>query len=252
MLGVDVFGDGPRRVVVLNDWLCDTSTWEPARPYLDRTAFSWAFADVRGYGRSRGQQGTFTVEEGSRDVVELADALGWSTFTVVGHSMSTIVALHLAQTHRDRVTRAVLVTPPPPTGFGYDAATHAALRDVALGDDARRARALEVMLGGRLSPGWTRFKIERWRSSSDPEAVAGYLPLFGVRGLPDATIPIACPVLAITGEHDAPPMRREAATRSLSALCPRLTIEAIAESGHYPMQEAPPLFVALVERFIGA
>jgi len=76
-LGHEVWGHGARRAIVLNDWLCDTSTWEPARPYLDPSAITWAFADLRGYGRSRGQTGAHTLHEAADDVLALADALGW-------------------------------------------------------------------------------------------------------------------------------------------------------------------------------
>lgn len=250
MLGVDVIGGGQARAIVLNDWLCDTSTWEPARPYLDRERVTWAFADLRGYGRSRGQRGAFGLEEAAGDVVALADHLGWARFTIVGHSMSTLVALHLGQTNAERIERVVLVTPPPPTSFGYDDATLAAVREVALGDDARRMKALEVMVGSRLGAGWLRFKAERWRATSDAEAVAAYVAMFGVRGLPDAKTPLSRPVLAIAGEHDAPPMRRDAVAKGLAPLCPDLTVVSIAECGHYPMQETPPLFATTVERFV--
>jgi pimeloyl-ACP methyl ester carboxylesterase len=157
MLGTNIIGAGPRGVLVLNDWLCDTSTWDPSRPYLDTEALTWVFADLRGYGRSRGQTGAFTVQEAARDVLDVADGLGWSRFAVVGHSMSTIVALHLGQIAATRIGRVVLTTPPPPSGFGYDEATHAALREVALGEDGRRARALGVMLGERLGAEWLRW-----------------------------------------------------------------------------------------------
>lgn len=250
MIGYDAIGTGERRVLVLNDWLCDTSTWEPTLPYLDREAFTWAFADLRGYGRSRGQRGEHTVEEAAADAIACADRLGWGRFTIVGHSMSTIVALHVAQGITERASAVVLVTPPPPSGFGYDEGTHAALREVALGDDARRTRALDRMLGERLGAAWMRFKLARWRATSDPDAVAAYLAMFGVRGLPDRTTPIASPVLAITGEHDAPPMRREAVEKALAPLCPKLTIASIGDAGHYPMQETPPLFAATIERFL--
>lgn len=249
MLGFELIGAGPGRVIVLNDWLCDTSTWGPSRPYLDTEAFTWAFADLRGYGRSRGQRGAFSLEEAAADVIGLADHLGWTSFQVIGHSMSALVALHLGQTCRERIEKLVLVTPPPPAGFGYDEATHSAVREVALGDDARRAKALDVMIGPRLGASWLRFKIERWRATSDPEAVAAYVAMFGVRGLPDTTTTIPCPVLAITGEQDAPPMRREAVERAVSPLCPRLALFAITQCGHYPMQEAPPLFVTMVQSF---
>ena len=50
VLGHDRVGSGPLAVVVLNDWMYDTSTWDGARAYLDCERFSWAFADLRGYG----------------------------------------------------------------------------------------------------------------------------------------------------------------------------------------------------------
>ncbi len=97
--------------------------------------------------------------------------------------MSTIVALHLAQTSAARVERVVLTTPPPPKGFGYDAATHARLQEVARGDDTQRARALAFMLGDRLGPEWLRFKLARWRETSDPDAVAADVTLAAADGL---------------------------------------------------------------------
>ena len=193
MLGADLVGSGPQRVAVLNDWLCDTSSWEPARPYLDLAAFTWAFTDLRGYGRSRGQRGAFDVEEAAADVLELADHLGWRSFSVVGHSMSTLVALQLAQQQAERVERVVLVTPPPPAGLGYAEQTLAAVRSIALADDARRIKMIGAMLGDRLGAGWVRFKADRWRATADPEAAAAYVSMFGARGLPDAKAPVRCP-----------------------------------------------------------
>jgi pimeloyl-ACP methyl ester carboxylesterase len=96
-LGYELVGSGSCRLIVLNDWFCDTSTWQDARAYLDQTRFSWAFADMRGYGRSRGQSDNFSVVEAASDVLSLADTLGWTHFSIVGHSMSTYVALHLGQ-----------------------------------------------------------------------------------------------------------------------------------------------------------
>lgn len=250
MLGHETLGSGSTRVVVLNDWMCDTSTWDGARSYLDGSSFTWVFADLRGYGRSRGQPGEFTAEEAAADVIELADALNWPRFALVGHSMSTLVALHLAQHRPDRIERVVVLTPPPPTGFGADEARLDALRGVARGDDSKRMNYLRARLGDRLSDGWARFKAERWRATSDPEAVAGYAAMFARRGLPEPTIRIGAPLLAVTGEQDVPIMRRESVTQLLAPLCEQLVVIPIADSGHYPMLETPPLLVATVERFL--
>ena len=45
-------------------------------------------------------------------------------------------------------------------------------------------------------------------------------------------------------------MREDAVTRLLYPLCDRLIVTSIAGSGHYPVQETPPLLVATVERFL--
>ncbi len=249
-LGHEVLGTGPARVVVMNDWLCDTSTWNGARPYLDGARFTFAFADLRGYGRSRGRAGDFTLLEAARDVLALADALGWTRFAVVGHSMSSLVALHLAQTHPDRIARAVALTPPPPTGFGADEAMLAASRALALADDATRLEIFAQRLSARLSPAWAAFKVAEWRRAADPAAAAAYVAMFARDGMPDRTTRIAVPVLAVTGEQDAPPMRSEAVAQALGPMCANLEIAPLADCGHYPMQEMPPLTVALVERFL--
>jgi pimeloyl-ACP methyl ester carboxylesterase len=252
LLGHDLVGAGPSRVVVMNDWLCDTSTWDGARAFLDGARFTFAFADLRGYGKSRGRSGAFSVEEAAADVLALADALGWTRFAIVGHSMSALVALHLAQHHGDRIDRAVALTPPPPTGLGADDAMVSASRALALADDATRIGFFAQRFGTRLSTAWGSYKASRWRASADPEAAAAYVAMFARDGLPDPTARIGIPVLAITGEQDASPLRRAAVLKTLGPLCDQLVVTPLQDSGHYPMQEMPPLTVALVERFLGS
>jgi pimeloyl-ACP methyl ester carboxylesterase len=241
-------GIGPRKVVVMNDWLCDTSTWDAARPLLDRAAFTYAFFDLRGYGRSRDRAGAFTVAEAAADVL----ALGWSRFAIVGHSMSALVALHLAQHHADRIERAIAIAPTPPRGFGADDAAMAPSRAFARSDLAGKRAFLAERFGTRLPAAWAAWKAERFHATADPEAAAAYVAMFTRDGLPDPTARIAVPVLAITGEQDAPPMRAAAVTANLGPLCDQLTVVPLADGGHYPMQEMPPLTVALVERFLAA
>ncbi len=250
MIGHEKLGGGPRRVVVLNDWMCDTSTWDGARAYLDVASVTWTFADLRGYGRSRSFAGEFTVEEAAADAIELADALGWPLFAVVGHSMSSLVALHLAQHAPDRIESAVVLTPPPPRGFGADDAALAALTGLARAGDEVRLDAWRTRYGSRLSEGWARFKAERWSATSEPEAVARYATMFARRGLPGPEVKVRCPVLAVTGEQDIEIMRQASVTKLLAPVCERLTVTPLVDCGHYPMQEAPPLLVAIIERFL--
>jgi pimeloyl-ACP methyl ester carboxylesterase len=251
LLGHERVGAGPHRVLVLHDWLCDTSAWDGARAYLDGERFTWCFTDLRGYGRSRGRAGAFTCREAAGDLLALADSLSWLRFSIVSHSMSTLVALHVAQHDAERVERVVLLAPPPPGGFGMGddalAASQATVRD-----EAARAAMIRARFAERFSPGWVEHKTARWLATSDAEAAAGYMAMFARDGLPDRAAKVEAPVLAITGELDSPPMRREAVQRVLGPICPRLEVVALEASGHYPMQEMPPLTVSLVERFLGA
>jgi pimeloyl-ACP methyl ester carboxylesterase len=150
----------------------------------------------------------------------------------------------------ERIERAVVLTPPPPTGFGADASALEGARRLARGDDATRAAILGQRFGDRLSPGWGSYKAARWRATASPEAASAYVAMFARDGLPDPGARVTPPVLAITGEQDAEPMRAAAVTRALSPLCDRLLVVPLADSGHYPMQETPPLLVAHIERFL--
>jgi 3-oxoadipate enol-lactonase len=168
----------------------------------------------------------------------------------VGHSMSALVALHLGQHLPNRVDGVVVITPPPPTGFGVDDATLAALQTVGRGDDDLRMNGLRRMIGDRLSESFLRRKVERWRASSDAEAVAGYVAMYAQHGLPEPSKKIATTVLAVTGEQDSDVMRGDAVERWLAPLCDHLVVKRFADCGHYPMQEMPPLLVAVVEQFL--
>jgi pimeloyl-ACP methyl ester carboxylesterase len=75
--------------------------------------------------------------------------------------------------------------------------------------------------------------------------------MFAQRGLPDPAARIELPVLAVTGEQDVDIMRTASVTKSLAPICAQLVVTPLADCGHYPMQEAPPLLVAIVERFLG-
>src|SRR5690349_1008456 len=74
--------------------------------------------------------------------------------------------------------------------------------------------------------------------------------MFARDGLRDTSTRVRAPVLAVTGEHDMEPMRQPGATQSLAPLCESLTVTPSAISGHYPMQEAPPLLATIVQHFL--
>ena len=248
MIGFKELGAGKHTVLVLNDWLGDTSNWDAARPYLDTENFRWIFADLRGYGASMQLQGDFTAEEAAADVIAMADHLDLERFSIVGHSMSSLVVLAVLGKQQARIGKAVLLTPPPPTGMDLPDPVKGFLLGMANGDDTVRYNAMLQAGGGRLSPQWIAFKVERWRATSTTAAVAGYVTMFG--GVQPAPALVTVPLLIVAGECDAEPMRSAPLRAAYGPYAAQLEVAALAECGHYPMQEAPPLLTTVVQRFL--
>lgn len=249
-LGRETIGDGPARVIVLHDWMGDHRNYDPMVPYLDRAAFTWAFADLRGYGLSRGLPGRYDLREAADDVLALAAQLGWSRFHLVGHSMSTMTAQQVCRDAPDRVASMVLLTPVPPAGLRAPEAVLGFLERMAV-DEAVRRETFTQQGGARLSAGWTEFKLRRWWESARPEAARAYVRMFAAAAVEGAARG-DLPVLAVTGEHDAEHFREPAVRAALGAAYPGLEVAVCGNAGHYPMQETPAALAAIVERFLRA
>jgi len=67
--------------------------------------------DVRGHGETGGPRDVaqYTPELVCDDLLMLADALGWQSFIVLGHSLGGVFVQHLALDHPDRVTGLILM-----------------------------------------------------------------------------------------------------------------------------------------------
>jgi 3-oxoadipate enol-lactonase len=249
-LGFTRHGTGPQPVLVLHDWFGDHTSWEPTLPYLDGERYAYLFADLRGYGLSRAIAGEYTLAEAATDALALLDRLGISRFALVGHSMSSLVVQRIAQLAPERTAAVVAVTPVPPTSLGIDEAAVASLRALALGTDEERIATLTTWWRPRLSARWVRFKVERWRATADPEAVADYVRLYGQTDIAAGARAVTAPLLVVTGADDAPHFGAEALTRTMLPYYPQARLVTLAGSGHYPMQEQPPAFATAIEGFL--
>jgi|HubBroStandDraft_4_1064222.scaffolds.fasta_scaffold115673_2 3-oxoadipate enol-lactonase len=244
-------GRGPERVLVLHDWLGDATTYDTAIPYFDLAALTLARVDLPGYGGSRARAvGGVDVATLHADVLAVADHIGWPRFHLVSHSMSTVIAQRMARSVPARLATVTLVAPAIP-GTRYPDAVVDDLRTVGR-DPSRRREAFASRWGTRRSPRWLEWKLERWAACSDPEAVAAYVDLFGRPELAATRATVPVPVLAITGAADAPYFARGAVEPAIRAVYPDAIADECPASGHYPMQETPPLFAWMVERFVRA
>lgn len=241
-------GHGPNHVLVLHDWNGDHHGYDPILPYLDRAQFTYAFADLRGYGLARDVPGLFTVDEISADCLDLADALGWQQFHVVGHSMTGMAAQRIAADAPARVRSGVLVCPMTAAGSPIDDATRAFFASTTHDDDAF-LRLMRFVSGGAehgLGEGWLRERLRHCRASVNPACRDGYLQMFTRTQFVDAVRGSRTRFGAIVGDMD-PGIDAAAMRATVLAWYTHARLIVMPHCGHYPMQACPPAFARTLE-----
>lgn len=113
-------GSRTTRVLALHGWFGSAAGWGWLPAAVDRERFSYAFMDCRGYGDSRDVDGQHTMAEWALDAVTLADELGWSRFSLLGHSMGGMAVQRVLLEAPDRVDRLVGLNPVPANGIPFD------------------------------------------------------------------------------------------------------------------------------------
>ncbi|MER8185598.1 alpha/beta hydrolase [Kitasatospora sp. NPDC094015] len=241
-------GTGGHRVVVLHDWFATTRHWGPFLDYLDGEEFSYALPDHRGYGERAAVPGEYTLAEIAQDVLDLADQLGWDTFSLVGHSMGAKAAQRVLVQAPHRVRRLAGITPVPASAYPLDAEAHALFHGAAERPANRRA-ILDLVTGQRANGGWLDLMTARSVAGSRPEAFQRYLEDWTTQDFAAKIAGTRLPVRVFIGEHDLaltePVMRA-----TWLAHYPDATLEILAGCGHYPMYEIPVAFATALEDFL--
>ncbi|MGK5035550.1 alpha/beta fold hydrolase [Janthinobacterium sp. LB3P118] len=243
-------GHGSHAVIVLHGWFGDAHAFAPMEVTLDGGAFSYVFMDNRGYGGMRGAQGDYSMDEVARDALALADALGFATFSVVGHSMGGMALERLALLAPLRLRKLVAVAPVPSCGVALDAPARALFLDASGNQQARRA-IIDRSTGGRLSATWLDWKAQYSWDSSDPAAFAAcFLAWSGTDFSEEVKAArVTLPLLVLVGEH-APRFDAALMRRTYLAWYPEARLEVLANAGHYPMNETPLALAASIEAFL--
>lgn len=101
-------GDGPR-VLALHGWLDNAASFVPLAAHLPGVQL--AAPDLPGHGRSAhlAPGAEYTSGVAVNAVLDIADALGWETFSLLGHSMGAGIASLVAASVPDRVRRLVAI-----------------------------------------------------------------------------------------------------------------------------------------------
>ena len=252
-----LYGTGPEPVIALHDWTGSASTYQSLLPYVHADRFTYAWANLRGYGPSRALGGPYTAAQSAADLFSLADALGWDRFHLVGHSFSGKIvqraALDDAQRPDDerRIRSVVAIT--PISADGYPASDEDRQFFAAIpGNLEMTAKAFTALTGGRLSEQWARSMARRNLQNADPGGMRSYLDnviLGGDFSDEASRARLQTPMLVIAGRYDLPGVREEHLRHTFGAWYPNAALTVIESAGHYPMIETPARLASLVETF---
>ena len=271
--GIDGGPHAPR-VIALHGWLDNAASFVPLAAHLH--GIELVAPDLPGHGRSAhlapGADYSFAAAVNS--VLDIADALGWERFSLLGHSMGAGIASLVAASSPERVRRLVAIealgalaeVPERTTARLREAvaATRAlpgkrlrVFPDVAL---AVRAR-MQGVTGSTLSEGAARLLVERglapvqaaggaaqgYAWSSDPRLTLPTMMRLTEAQVRDLVRGIECPTRVIHADPPQPylpePLRSERA-----ALLPHGEL-VVMPGGHHLHMEQPAEVAAAIGAF---
>jgi pimeloyl-ACP methyl ester carboxylesterase len=241
-------GSGDHHVMALHGWFGSARGWGALPDYLDRSAYTYAFADLRGYGDHQHVTGDFTMEEAAADAVEFADELGWDSFSLIGHSMSGQAVQHVLLQVPGRVRGLVALNPVPATGVPFDDDSWALFAGAATNRDTRAA-IINFTTGGRLTSAFIDRVVQHSLDNSTVEAFGSYLESWAKTDFSAQVMGSQAAVKVIVGEHD-PALSAQVMEQTWLAFYPNAELEVLANAGHYPMFETPVALAASIEEFL--
>lgn len=103
------FGHGGAPVLALHGWLDNAASFVPVAPHLP--GLDLVALDLPGHGASAHLPASaeYTLIAAARAALAAADALGWSRFVLLGHSMGAATATLLAAAAPERIERLALI-----------------------------------------------------------------------------------------------------------------------------------------------
>lgn len=251
MLGYRLDGTGDTKVLLLHNWFGDGSSYDWVVPHLNGQKATYARIDWRGYGRSKALQGAYSVDEACQDAIEVADALGWREFYVVGHSMSGMIAQKIALEHRARVRGVIAVAAVPACGAGKAPDLMQFLEEAARSNDENAKACLRLITGDRLSDEVLAKMIDQWRSCSTEEARLGYLHMFAGTDFSKQAAGLDTPMLVLYCEFDAAGKEAESSIRdTFLKWYPNAQMAYCSGSGHFPTQETPLFLASCINKWL--
>ncbi|WP_343224994.1 alpha/beta hydrolase [Luteimonas sp. MC1895] len=264
--GLRAGAEGAPRVLALHGWLDNAASFAPLAPFLQ--GLDLVVPDLPGHGRSdhlpRGMDYSFAGAV--HGVLDIADALGWEHFTLLGHSMGAGIASLVAAACPARVQRLVAIE-----ALGALAEvperTVERLRQAVEATRALPGKRLRVfpdlelavrarMQANGLGEAVARLLVERgteavdggWRWSSDPRLTLPTMVRMTEAQVEDLVAGITCPVKVLFADP-AQPYLPDPVRRARAALLPAGELLVMA-GGHHLHMEQPREVAAAIGGFL--
>lgn len=241
-LAYAIEGEGDT-IVLLHGWGCDHTIWQATTDLL-KEHFRVIAVDFAGFGQSNEPQEVWGVEEYTQSIEALLSSLGVVRPTLCGHSFGGRVSILYAS--RNEVARVVLT----------DAAGVKPKRSLNYYRKVYTFKLLKRLLP--LLVGKTRATeiIERRRAKAGSSDYSQATPM--MRAILSKVVnedlchlmpKIKAPTLLFWGERDtATPL---ADAKRMEQLIPDAGLVTVAGAGHFSFLENTPLFLRVVESFLG-
>jgi esterase len=243
-----LIGTGPIKTIVLPGWFGDSQAFAPMESALSHAEFTYAVMDYRGYGGMKHTAGTYTVDEIAVDALALADSLGFSTFSLIGHSMGGKYIQRVLTLQPERVRKLVAVAPVPASAVEFDEAGWALFSGAADKRENRYA-IIDYTTGSRLSPAWIDAMVDYSLEHSTRDAFAAYFRTWAKTDFSELVHGLEHAVKVIIGEYD-PALNAAVMEATFLKWYPNASLETMRNAGHYPMNETPVALATSIEKFL--
>jgi pimeloyl-ACP methyl ester carboxylesterase len=250
-------GEGPERVMFIHGFQASARIWRVVQEALPADRYTSIAVNNRGAGASDAppDEADFSIQHFAADARELAGALGWTDFTLVGHSLGGATVAQYAVDNPDGLKGLVLLDPANPDGReapggeagiaavldGFSAARRKQLAGGSAGDGIDAA-------GSGVPESLMRALAEDMRAAPDRRLRGSLRSMMTIRiGERLKTLPM--PVLLAAGDQDELiPLSQMLATW---AKCPKGSgLHVWHGIGHSPNLDCPLELAALLRTFI--
>jgi pimeloyl-ACP methyl ester carboxylesterase len=256
-------------VILLHGFPDNAIGWNPTMNSLNENGFETVAPFLRGYyPTGLSAEGNYSVSEVAKDMLALADALGYTTFYLIGHDWGASIAYQMASLAPDRIVKLVAVAIPHPRAIRPSIkllyqARHFVLFQMhtfSLWYTKRNNYAYIDYIYKWWSPKWKapeKFTSMMKACFDEPgylDAALGYYRSFGKDARDKKKAKFSAqkttvPTLVIVGDSDGA-LDNVVLKNMNHCYTNSFQLEWIQDAGHFPHQEKPELFANAVVKYL--